>query len=197
METINDNQIEIDAEDIGDVPAFPVAKDGETIDWEAQAKTYKGMAERRGTKLSKLKPLLTKEPKEGAAAAAQDTKKGETDYGQLAYLNSLGYKDAADQKFALGIVKDTGKPLEEVLNTPYVQAELKRMSEERATKAAAPAAGEGRNGNDSRDDVDYWLKKGELPPLDQPALRTKVVKAKTAAAKGGSNFTSNPVVGKA
>lgn len=194
METINDNGAEavvIDAEDISEVPALPTAEEGKTIDWKAEAEKYQGMATRRGTKLAKFnktKPSTEEAP-------ANKTKKGEFDYGQKAFLISNGVKEVDDIAFVQKMVNDTGKSIEEVLSNPFTQSELKRIGEERATKAATPSAEQGRNGAPARDTVEFWLNKGELPPADQTELRQKVVNAKIAKGKTGSNFSSTPVVG--
>ena len=80
MDTINDTHepIAIDDEDIAEVPALPVAEDGKTIDWEAEAKKYQGMATRRGTKLTQFKKAPAPAPK----PAEQDPKKGELYYNR-------------------------------------------------------------------------------------------------------------------
>ena len=197
MDEINVEPIQIDDEDVSEVqlPDAP-AEGADPIDWEAEAKRLHGLAKRRGTKLSKFKaqPKPEKKPVE---VSPQDPKKGELDYGQKAYLNSLGFKDAEDHSYVQGIMKDTGKNLEDILSTPFVKAELTRLGEERATKAAAPAADGSRQGAPARDTVEYWLAKGELPPADQVELRRKVVDAKIAKEKNSSMFSSQPVVGQA
>lgn len=194
MDEINDNLIDITDEDFSEVnlPADPA--EGESIDWEAEAKKFQGIATRRGTKLAKLKTVApVKKPEEQKPA---ESKKGELDYGQKAFLIANGFKDAEDHALVEGIMKQTGSNLESVLGSAFVQSELKRLGEERVTKAAAPSAKDGRQGSPARDTVDYWLAKGELPPADQRELRQQVVNAKIAKAKGGNVFSATPVVGR-
>ena len=188
--------VEFDPQDLTDVSEFtPEELADEATDWKAKAQEWKGIAKRRTTALKKAKDAFVKPPApRNDATDNQAPKNGALDYGQKAYLNSLGYKDAADHVFVQGIMKDTGKSLEDVLSSSFVQAELTRISEERATKAAQPPAGEGRQNAPARDTVDYWLAKGELPPTDQPELRMKVVNAKIARQKSQSSFTDTPVV---
>jgi hypothetical protein len=69
---------------------------------------------------------------------------------------------------------------------------LKERRDAAATKEATPS-GSKRSGTASRDKVEYWIKKGVLPPTDQNKLRREVVKAKIAKAKSGSTFTDNPI----
>lgn len=197
MDEINDNPIAIDAEDFAEVNLPETPADGGAIDWEAEAKKFQGIAARRGTKLAKFKDAKPPKDSKEQKPPAQDPKKGELDYGQKAYLNSLGFKDAEDQTYVQGIMKDTGRSLEDILSTPFVKSELQRMGEERATKAATPPADGSRNGSPARDSVEYWIAKGELPPSDQPELRQRVVNAKIAQQRTKSTFTSTPVVGNA
>lgn len=183
--------IVIDDEDISAVPDLPVPKEGETIDWEAQAKTFQGMATRRGTKLAKLKdakPAVEEKP------AAQAPKTGELDYGQKAFLIAQGIKEPAEIELIQSAMKETGQSLEAVIASKFVQGQLTDMREEATAKAATPKTGD-KNDTGSRDKVDYWLKKGGLPP-DTPQnrqLRTDIVNARAKAAGSGSMFTDTPV----
>ena len=192
----NDNNaqpIVIDADDISDVPGLPT---GDNVDWKAEAEKYQGMATRRGTKLSKLKTQTPPAPTNpNPAPAAQDPKKGELDFAQMAYLNSLGFADAEDHKFIQDSMKETGRDLLATMQSPFVKGELQKMKEERATKAAqAPA--NSRDGSPAQNEVEYWLNANKLPPADQPALRQKVVNAKIAREKAGgaSVFSPNPII---
>lgn len=196
MENDTSKGIVIDNDDVSEVPALPVATEGTTIDWEAEAKKYQGIATRRGTKLSKVKTTLETKPVV-EAKADQGNKGVELDYGQKAFLIANGVKDADDMKFVQGVMKDSGRSLEDVLASAYTQGELKTRGEERATKAAMPNASDNRQGSPTRDTVDYWLAKGELPPADQVELRRKVVNAKIAKANSKSHFTKQSVVGSA
>lgn len=187
--------VQIDEQDLTDIGEPEAGENGE-VDWAKEGPKYKGIAQRRTTALKKAKDAIAamRKPAEQLPTDPPAPKKGELDYGQKAYLNSLGHKDAADHGYVQGIMKDTGKSLEDVLASGFVQAELKRLGEERASKAAQPPAGEGRQAPPARDTVDYWLAKGELPPADQPDLRRKVVNAKIARQKGESQFSNTPVV---
>lgn len=91
------------------------------------------------------------------------------------------------------IMRETGKDLESVLESKYFKAELADLREGRATEEAVPK-GTKRSSQASRDSVQYWLNKGELPPVDQVDLRRKVVQAKIDKEKSGSQFSDNPVL---
>ena len=50
-----------------------------------------------------------------------------------------------------------------------------------------------RAGQQTRNDVEYWISKGELPK-DNPELARKVVNAKIKAANEGSKFAPQSVI---
>jgi len=80
--------------------------------------------------------------------------------------------------YLLDEVKGTGKELRDVLKFKYVQEELKNREETRKVKTALPP-GTKRSGNSVKDDVDFWIQKGEMPNrADNPDLYRKVRKEK-------------------
>lgn len=193
MEPIID--VAIDEQDLTEVAEFsPEQLEDTGIDWKAKAQELSGIARRRTTALKKLKENITKKPEPAPAPAPDPTpKKGELDYGQKAFLNSLGHKLPDQQKLVQETMTNSGKSLEEVLAMPFITAEMSRIAEEVAAKDAV-APGDNRQGEPVRDTVEYWLKKGELPPADQVELRRKVVDAKAAKDAHKGMFTDNPIV---
>ena len=75
----------------------------------------------------------------------------------------------------------------------YVQEELKNRKDTRASENALPE-GSKRSASAARDQVEYWLAKGELPPASETELRRKVVAARIEREKDTSRFTDSPVV---
>jgi hypothetical protein len=71
-------------------------------------------------------------------------------------------------------------------------AELKDLRDDRSAKDAIPN-GSKRSQQSTRDTVDYWLSKGELPPVSQRELRLEVVNARIKRESSASQFTNNPV----
>lgn len=124
------------------------------------------------------------------------SKKGEFDYGQKAYLRSEGIKAGAEMELVQEYVKESGKTIEAVLTNKAFQSDLKDIRDGVAASDAIPDKSD-RSGNTSRNSVEYWIAKGELPPNtpENRELRTKVVNAKLKKEKSGSVFTQNPVVG--
>ena len=112
------------------------------------------------------------------------------DYGQKAFLVAEGVKRGEETNLVEEFM-ETGKSLEEILDSRVFQAELKSLREDIKAKEATPSNSK-RSTSTSRDKVEYWVNKGELPPIDQVELRRAVVDAKVKSETSGSNFTGNP-----
>lgn len=187
--------------DIDSIPDIVETKEGEVdkTDWKAialerdeLAKKAFGMATRYKTKASKV----ADKPADDKGKPGNEDKSGELDYGQKAFLIASGIKEADEVELVQKTVKETGKTLDQVVGSKYFQAELKELREARSADDAIPKGGnKGRSAASSRDTVEYWIAKGELPPTDQRELRTKVVNARIKVEKDKSQFTDRPVVG--
>lgn len=158
---------------------------------EDAVKHFKGIADRRKTKLENIKSGL--EDKKDSDETQDDN---EPDWGKRAYLNSKDVPDE-DHEFVLSIADKTGDSVDEVLNKDWVSKELEERQEHRTTEDAIPESKD-RGGKSVKSTVDYWIEKGELPPRDEfPELRSKVVKKKREIAENkdrASKFTDNPIV---
>ena len=200
MSETND-QIDITTEDVqgGDLTQEQLAD--ETIDWRAKAQELEGIAKRRATKLEKIKTKL------GAMETAlasfknegkpQDKKQeGGLNYAEKAYLKSSGIN--ADE-FAIveGIMKETGKDIDTILQSRYFQSDLKDHRDKKAVESAIPDVAK-RNGQPASTQIEYWLAKGnhELPPntAENRILRGQIVEARYQREKMSSQFTDNPIV---
>lgn len=187
-------EIKNDQEDV--IEELPEVEEGQedTTDWKALAKKNQGIAKRYQTKLTKAKEDANKpKPKKIKKLEPKVEEKKGFDYAEKAYLKS---SDIKSEEFDLvaKIMKDTGKSLDDVLDSKYFQSELTGLREEKASQDAIPE-GTKRSTTTTKDKVDYWIAKGEMPPADQPALRREYVNAKTKALKDGNKFSSNPVRG--
>jgi hypothetical protein len=150
-------------------------------------------------KVARLKRQLAREERKLGKGKTDEqpkpqTKPGEFGLVEKTYLKSEGIKGADEIKLVKEFMKNTGKSLDSVVESKYFQAELKELRESRAATDATPK-GKNRSGQSSRDTVEYWVAKGELPPADQVELRRQVVNAKMAAQKTGNVFSSRPVIG--
>ena len=184
----NDVIVEGD-EDIVDPPEV---KEGEedTTDYKALALKNAGIAKRYKTKLEKAK--IASKVEKGVDKVLGE-QKNEPDYAKLAYLEAKGITSDEDIAWAEQQTKDSGKSLRDLFGAKWFQEELKERREVAASKEAIPS-GSKRSVNSTRDTVEYWIAKGELPPANQRELRQQVVKAKIQQAKAASQFTDNPVV---
>jgi len=147
--------------------------------------------------IKKLEKQLGKETEEPRVESKEKaTKSGELDYGQKAYLFATGIKGSEETKLVQDFMANTGKSLEEVVDSKFFQAELKELRESKASEDAVPK-GTRRSTTGSRDSVDYWLAKGELPentPENQE-LRRKVVNARIDKETNKSKFASSATGG--
>jgi Xaa-Pro aminopeptidase len=139
--------------------------------------------------LKKEKKAAKEEPKPELKKPNADT----FDYGELAYLEMKGVKSDEEAAFVKKMMERTGDSLKDVLADDYVKNRLKSIREEKATKEAMPSNTR-RSQTSGKDSVDYWINKGELPPMDQVELRRKVVNAKIDREKQRSKFSDNPIV---
>lgn len=167
----------------------------ETVDEDTAPETKERAPETPEAKVARLKRQLAREERKlnTSPEPKQETKSGDLDYGQKAYLVANGIKGTDEINLVKQIMKDTGKDLDSIIESRYFQAELKEMRDDKATKEAVPTNTK-RSGNSARSSVEYWLAKGELPPEDQPELRRQVVNAEIKAQSTANNFTKNSVV---
>lgn len=137
----------------------------DTIDWQAKAKEYEGRMKRAETKLSKT-------PKD-TPAGKPSTSNG-LDYGEKAFLVANGIKGETETKFVQQVMQETGKNLEQVLESKFFKAELEEMRELAKTAEATPSGK--RSGSSTTDSVEYWMSK----PIEEvpKEMRTQVVNAK-------------------
>jgi hypothetical protein len=148
----------------------------DTTDWKAKFEESEGKRKRAETKLGK-KPAET-----------TDTQTKQTDdlgYGELAFLTAKGIEADDEVDFIKTMIKNTGRPLKDIVSDDYTQAKLKTMRDGRAAKDAVPS-GTSRSNQSPVDTVEYWLAKGELPT--DPILARKVVNARIEKEKNTSVF---------
>lgn len=184
-----ENDIKPEVDEVEESTDLPEGAAEEQIDWKAEANRLRGIAKRNETRLKKLQAIKVEsatEPKK------EPSEKATFDYAEKAFLRANGIQ-ADEYPLVLEVMQSTGKSLDDVLDAKYFQAELKERREAKASKDAIPS-GTKRTASSTRDTVDYWLAKGELPPLDQRELRQQVVNARIKAETAKSQFTDRPVV---
>lgn len=174
---------------IDDIIESKDADGRDNTDWKALAEKYQGIAKRFKTKADKVKdnsanPVEKKEP----------AKSDELDYSHKAFLVANGIKGSDEIALARKVMKETGKSLDDVIESKFFQAEIKELRDTKTAKNAIPDPSK-RAGQSARDSVEYWLGKGELPPREQRELRTQVVNARIKQEKNIDIFTKNPIAG--
>jgi len=166
-----------------------------TTDHKSEAKP-KETSEQR---VARLRRQLAREEKklgvdkpEKSESKEKATKSSDLGYAEKAFLRAEGIKGGEETKLVQEIMEATGKDLEAVIESKYFQAELKEMREAKASSEAVPK-GSKRSGSSSRDSVDFWIAKGELPPNEPEyvELRRKVVNARYARETDTNKFASN------
>lgn len=134
----------------------------DSTDWKAEALKYKAILDRNKDNKPKIK---------------RSTASNDLDYGAKAFLAVQGIKGGDELKLVKDFMANTGKDLDSVIDSKHFKAELEEMRELKRTADASPS-GNKRSGQSSRDSVDYWIAKGELPPVSDSELRQKVVNAR-------------------
>ena len=162
--------------------------ENDTTDWKALALKNQGIAKRLQTKIEKAKVDSKVEKKVEKVL----TEKG-LDRLDKAILRVEKITTPAEIDLVEAMMKESGKDVEGVLASKFFQSELASLREAQATKDATPS-GTKRSGESPRNEVDYWIAKGELPPADQPELRMKVVARKREVATSKNQFSDEPVV---
>ena len=166
------NEVEETVEEETTEPTETPSQEDET-DWKAEALKYKAILTRNKNKKAKTEPKAKKSD--------------EFDYGELAFLNANDIKDSDEVDFAKKLQKQTGQELRDLIGDEYFQSKLNSYREGRATEKAMPK-GSKRSNNSTVDNVDYWIAKGELPPIEQRELRYKVVNARMKKEEAGTKF---------
>lgn len=140
--------------------------------------------ERKAFARAKVAEARVKELKAQLEEKGTSKKSDGLDYGQKAFLTASGYKAQAEMKLAQEIMKESGKDLEQVLESKYFLSEVENMRELAKTAVATPTGK--RSGQVATDSVEYWQGKPfeEVPK----ELRTKVLNAKLAQDKNKGIF---------
>lgn len=171
-------------------------EDGNDItDWQGLAKKNFGMAKRYKTDVDNLKTDFEayktthpEAPPKEEPAKSQDKK--DFDLAEKSYLLASGIKKE-QIPLVWDEVQKSGKPIDEILESPYFQEKL----EMEASKAAVPS-GTPRSGGAARDSVEYWMARGEFPPKtpENKELRRKILHTLEKQSTEGSKFSPNPIV---
>jgi hypothetical protein len=161
----------------------------EELDYKALYEAELGR--RKRAEKEALRAKKTEEPEKKSLSE----KKQKLDYGELAYLEIQGIKTKEEREYLKDAQQVSGLDLQDLLTKPFIQAELKALRDAKSTLEAVPSASKRTTpGQSGKDTVDYWIKKDELPPVEQMELRRKVLNQKIHKEREGSKFSSDPIV---
>lgn len=173
VETKNED-IEIDSEES--------EEDTEDVDdTKEEKKDDKKPSETLEQREARLMRQLQQTRKKLGKADEQPVRKDDS-LGEKAFLIANGIKGADEIALVNKLKKETGRDVDSLIESSYFKSELKDLRETRASAEATPK-GTKRSAALSTDSVEYWIKKGELPPKDNIELRRAVVNAKMGTDK--------------
>ena len=133
--------------------------------------------------------------KENKIEPKVDDKKAEKsklDFGEKAFLKAYGIEGEEALDFIASMRERTGDELDILVNDDIVKAKLKAFKDASAAKDAIPSKTNRSNQSDAKENVDYWIKKGELPKDTE--LRKKVVNAKLDIEKSANSAPTASVI---
>lgn len=146
----------------------------EEKDWKAEALKYKAILDRN----------------KGKTQEKATAKPNGVELWSKTILIAQGLKENDERELAFEFAKNTGKPIDEVVDNKYFQQELADFREMKATQNASIRS-KGKTSNVAQNDVEFWLTKpfGELP--DDFELRKKVVAARRQKSRSTGLFTKD------
>jgi len=163
------------------------ASDKSSSQLYTRAKKAEGFEKKDGQWIKKEKK---EEPKVKEKKADKTSK---LDFGEKAFLKAYGIEGSEALDFIASMRDRTGDDLEVLVHDDIVKAKLKGFKDASAAKDAIPSKTNRSNQTDAKENVDYWVKKGELPK-DNPELRKKVVNAKINKEKSANSAPTASVI---
>ena len=170
-------------EETNDIIETDEGDDNTSVNWEARFTKLKERQRSAKTtyenRISELEARVKEAPRE--------VKEVKTEFGLLeeAYLEVKGISDNDEIELVKKWQKDTGKGIKDIVNHPFVKAELENLRTARAN-ALATSGLRSDSKETSKDDMESWLAKGEAPEGTPKKLRQKFLNEKLRRAKDGS-----------
>lgn len=163
---------------------------GEETHTEKKTESIEAKKARLERQLSQINKKLGNST-EKKAEPVEERKEG-LDRIDKAILRAEKITNSDEIQLVQDIMRETGKDIEDVLESRYFKTELKAMREESNAQDALSSNSK-RAGNSNRNTVEYWIAKGEMPPANEPKLRRDYVNAKIAKTSARSQFSDNPI----
>ena len=157
----------------------------------ARAKKAEGFELKEGEWVKKPEPKKDDSKEDKPEANKSD----ELNEGQIALLTVKGFDHEDDISFIQKEMAESKKSLGEVLEMNYIKENLKELKKAREVKDATPE-GSKRPHSGAKNDVGYWIAKGELPPNtpENTELRREVVNQRVKVDKQGRKFSDSPLI---
>ena len=180
---------------------------------ETQNNDTDSVSETQETEVKTVKPVETPEArvarlqgelrraKQKLGVAGEETTQPEVkpytlDRADKAFLNANQIKGSDEYNLVTDFVRNTGKDIEEIIDSKFFQSQLLELRSTRESRLASDAtSGNSRAGGSARDSVEYWVSRGELPPPYMTSLRREVVNAKIKSQTDTNKFTQTSVIG--
>lgn len=173
----------------------------DSTDWKAKASELnerikqKGIRQRERTKALNDK-ISDLERRVQELMPAKQLEKKSDEFGLLekAYLGSRGITDADEVELFKKWAGDTKKPIDELVNHPFVTAELEKLRTAKANAVATDNVKGEKGASGAKDTPEYWIAKRDAKgnfPEDLPKdrkLRANIMRKLMEEAKSGKKF---------
>lgn len=175
-------------------------QNNDTVEVETTPEVKETPKETPESKVARLKRQLKRAQQELGVAEEEVqkpiAKPFSLDRADKAFLNANGIKGPDEYELVADFVRNTGKDIEDVIESKYFISQLNDVRSMRESKIASDAAsGSPRSGQTARDTVEYWVAKGQLPPAHMKQLRREVVNTRMKIDSDQGTFTDHPVIG--
>lgn len=163
---------------------LPEIEDGDSTDWEAEAKKYHRIASQRGKKLGELDKLRGEydeykksHPDTPKEQPLKQDKGQQSDPELLTRITGLALQVAGitrekEVELFNRWKQDTGRKDEEIIQSTIFQAELKKVRDDESNASATANIKGGGQGASSNADPDHWTALGR-PPTRQEVPNRK------------------------
>lgn len=180
--------------------ATPEVSEESTVEANPELDSLKADLQNRDEMIGSLKREL-----KDAKKAAKETKTVEQepqksdDTGLLQKFDKLalrteGITDEDEVELANKLKEETGKDMEDLLNSKYFKSELEALRETKANVAAAAGVKGSAGSSNAKQTPEYWIAKGTPPSReDVPDRKTRaaIARAMMADQKDGRKFYSD------
>lgn len=182
---IDTQDIDFNNEQAEEVSTESTNEESQATEVSGDEKKHQETDEAKYARLTRQADRLAKKLGLESEKSNKSSRANDLDYAQKAFLVANGLKDSKEMDLVKTFIKETGKSIEDVLESKYFQAELEEVRELSRTAKAIPSTSK-RSTQSSQDSVDYWIAKGELP--SDRELATKVVRERIRREKANSVF---------